>query len=113
MSEKLLLDQVSTSQDEADVQKMFFYKRIWHKYDHSFLVTYGISYANGSCKLLMSLAAQDLFKNYLGLEPAETQFYLTMLWMPWQLKILCGIVADSVPLCGSRKKAWLFVWGAI
>ena len=51
---------------------MCFFKRIWHKYDRSFLVTYGVAYANGSCKFLMLLACQDLFKNYLHLEPTET-----------------------------------------
>ena len=35
------------------------------------------------------------------------------MWLPWQLKFVCGIVADSVPLFGSRKKAWIFVWAAI
>ena len=35
------------------------------------------------------------------------------MWMPWQIKFVCGIMADSVPLCGSRKKSWLFVWGVV
>ena len=36
-----------------------------------------------------------------------------MIWVPWMLKFLYGIVADSVPLFGSRKKGWILLWGCI
>ena len=59
------------------------------------------------------LAMQDLLKNYYGLEPAKTSFWIAMIWIPWQLKILCGIIADSISICGSRKKSWIIVWALV
>ena len=58
---------VSACSKDEHISKMCFYRRIWNKYDHSFLIVYGIQYANGSCKFLLMLAVQDLLKNYLKL----------------------------------------------
>lgn len=29
------------------------------------------------------------------------------------LKFLFGIIADSVYICGSRKKSWILIWGVV
>jgi MFS family permease len=72
---------------------------------------YSIQYANGGLKFLLMLSLQDLFKNYYKLTPAESQFYITTIWMPWSLKFIYGAMADSISIFGSRKKAWLIFWG--
>jgi len=59
------------------------------------------------------LSLQDLFKNYYKLTPTESQFYITLIWLPWSLKFLYGVTADSVPVFGSRKKGWIIIWGLI
>ena len=64
-------------------------------------------------KFLMMLALQDLFKNYYKLSPTESQFYITLIWLPWSLKFFYGITADSIPVFGSRKKGWIIIWGLI
>ena len=58
---------------------MCFYKRLWNKYDKSFLFNYGVQYANASAKLLIMLAVSDLFKNYMMLEPAQNQLLTTIM----------------------------------
>ena len=92
---------------------MCFCKRLCHKYDRCFIWVYGIQYANGGLKFLMILALQDFFKNYYKLSPSESQFYITLIWLPWSLKFIFGITADSIPIFGSRKKNWIILWGAI
>ena len=61
----------------------------------------------------MLLALQQIFKDYYHLSPTETQMYIALVWMPWQFKIVYGIVADSIPIFGSRKRVWILIWGAI
>ena len=34
---------------------------------------------------------------------------MSIFWMPWGTKLLYGIVFDSVPVCGSRKKSWMVI----
>ena len=99
--------------EQERIKKMCFCRRVWNKYDRNFLVVYGIQYSNLGLKFLQSIALQDLFKNYYELEPSKTQFYITLVWMPWSLKIIYGVVADSFSPCGSRKKSWIIFWGLV
>jgi hypothetical protein len=32
---------------------------------------------------------------------------------PWLFKIIFGIISDTVPVCGSRKKSWLIIMGCL
>ena len=59
------------------------------------------------------LAVRDYFKNYLDLEPDQTQKLLTFVLLPWAVKIIYGLVADNIPICGSRRKAYLILSGTI
>ena len=102
--------------EEDEVQRvnsLWFCKRIWAKYDRTFLVAYAVIYANAGLKFLQMLAVQDLFKNYYKLEPSKSQFYITMSFMPWMFKFFYGVIVDSVYICGSRKKAWILIGGLV
>ena len=35
------------------------------------------------------------------------------MWIPWYTKFIFGITADSISIFGSRKKAWIILWGFI
>jgi len=59
------------------------------------------------------LAKQDLFKNYLHLQPSETQFWTTIIVLPFVFKFLYGVVADQCPIFGSRKKSYMIIMGLI
>ena len=92
---------------------MCFCRRVWNKYDRNFLIVYGVQYSNAGLKFLQTIALQDLFKNYYELEPSQTQLFITLVWVPWSLKLIYGVLADSIQICGSRKKAWIVLWGLI
>mmetsp|Transcript_33788 Transcript_33788/g.45465 ORF Transcript_33788/g.45465 Transcript_33788/m.45465 type:complete len:94 (+) Transcript_33788:270-551(+) len=34
-----------------------------------------------------------------------------IIFLPWSIKVLWGIIADTIYICGSRKKAWLIITG--
>eukprot|EP00351_Strombidinopsis_sp_SopsisLIS2011_P000519 CAMPEP_0116871188 /NCGR_PEP_ID=MMETSP0463-20121206/1423_1 /TAXON_ID=181622 /ORGANISM="Strombidinopsis sp, Strain SopsisLIS2011" /LENGTH=99 /DNA_ID=CAMNT_0004509129 /DNA_START=151 /DNA_END=450 /DNA_ORIENTATION=+ len=55
----------------------------------------------------------DLFKNYYNLEPTLVQYLLSIILIPWSIKILWGVMADTVEICGSRKKSWLVINGIV
>lgn len=86
---------------------------IWQKYDRAFLITYSVQYFNGGLKFLFLLSTQDLLKNYYGMQPGQTQIMTTLIMTPWIVKVLWGIVSDTVPIMGSRKKSWLVVMGVL
>ena len=106
------------TEDENEQKKKEESERIkkipmWNRYDRTFLVTYSIQSFNGGLKFLFMLSYQDLFKNFYKLEPTHTQLLSTLIFVPWVLKLLYGIVADTVPIFGSRKKSWLVIMGLL
>ena len=59
----------------------------------------------------MALAAQDLFKAYYHLEPGHVQSLTAYISLPFSLKIVIGLISDSVPIFGSRRKAYILMAG--
>ena len=38
---------------------------------------------------------------------------MSLISLPWSLKILYGLISDNVPICGTRRKSWLIIMGII
>ena len=74
---------------------------------------YTAQYANLGLKFLITLALQDLLKNYYKIEPAKAQSLQAITFMPYSLKFFFGIMADSIVICGSRKRSWMILWSAV
>jgi BT1 family len=55
----------------------------------------------------------DLFKDYLHLEPAEMQVMSAIIAFPWCIKLLYGLIADNVPIFGSRRRSYLIINGLL
>jgi hypothetical protein len=85
--------------------------KLWNLYDRSFLICYALQYFNSGFKVLVSIGGSALFKNSYGLEPATTALLTMVIWMPWDFKIIYGILGDTIPICGSRKRSWLIIMG--
>ena len=47
------------------------------------------------------------------MNPSKSAFFTSIFWMPWTIKLIYGILFDSVPLFGSRKKSWMIVTSLI
>ena len=62
---------------------------------------------------MLVLAFLDMFKVQFDLEPADTQSYLAIMVLPWTPKLFYGIIADTFPICGSRKKSYIIIMGMI
>jgi MFS family permease len=60
----------------------------------------------------VALATQKLFKDTYGLEPGYLQYLTGIIMLPWSIKIIYGILSDSVPIFGSRRRSYLYI-GAV
>ena len=38
---------------------------------------------------------------------------MSLISLPWSLKILYGLISDNVPICGTRRKSWLIIMGVV
>ncbi len=55
------------------------------------------------------MSIRDLFKQYLELEPNESQFLQSLISIPWCLKIFYGLIADNLPIMGSNRKSYIIL----
>jgi hypothetical protein len=78
------------------------------------LVVMCLAYFLQGFKVFLFLSVKDLFKQYLKLEPNESQFYSSLISLPWSFKILYGLLSDNLPLCGgSRRRAYVMLNGSL
>ena len=82
---------------------------MWGKYDPGFMTAYTLSYFNAGLRLFYIISYQDLYKNYYSLEPSTVSFYGLLIWSPWLIKFIFGILSDTVPLFGSRRINYIIV----
>jgi len=110
------VDPADNSGEEFDIQikqKKSYFGRLCGTYDKNFLLSLGLQYFNNGSKVMAILALLDIFKSEFGLEPATTQSYMAIMVLPWAPKLLYGIVADTFPICGSRKRSYIILMGLL
>ena len=86
---------------------------MYDRFDNSFLTFFIIQNINHGLWVVATLAVKDYYKEYLGLDPGEMAGYLSIVHIPWSLKILYGLISDNVPICGSRRKSYLVGAGIV
>ena len=60
---------------------------------------------------LSDLALSYLYKDDLKIEPATVSKINSIVYIPWILKPIYGLITDSFPICGYRRKPYLFFFG--
>lgn len=59
------------------------------------------------------LAMQNLFKNYLMLDPGEMARLNSLVHLPWSIKIIYGLITDNVVFIGTKRKSYLVLMGLL
>jgi hypothetical protein len=99
--------------DAKPVDNRHFLKRLWSNYNGSFMFALGFQYFNTGAYSMIGMSMQYLFLNKYKLDPALATFYITLTNLPWSPKIVYGIVTDCLPICGSGKRAYVFLMGML
>ena len=61
--------------------------------------------------ILVVLEAIDLFKSYMDAEPGDVSVYKGLIFLPWSLKVVFGLITDSFPIFGLKRKPYLIFFG--
>lgn len=59
------------------------------------------------------LSCQDLFKTYLKMDPGQMTMYMSLIHIPWSIKIVYGLLSDNVPIAGTNRKSYIILMGII
>ncbi|GAW79620.1 folate transporter 1 [Plasmodium gonderi] len=60
-------------------------------------------------EVLCNLSILYIFKDNYKLHPATLSVVLSLIKLPWSIKLLWAIISDSFPVCGFRRKYYLLV----
>ena len=84
-----------------------------NKYDGPFVVLLGIQNINHGLWTVAVLACQDLFKTYFKMDPGDKTVFMSMIHLPWSIKIVYGLISDNVPIAGTRRKSYIVLMGVL
>ncbi|NMG10510.1 folate/biopterin family MFS transporter [Brasilonema sp. UFV-L1] len=62
---------------------------------------------------LARLAVSFFLKDELGLTPAQASALFGIVFLPWTLKTLYGLISDGLPICGYRRRPYLILSGML
>ena len=62
---------------------------------------------------MTALAFLDIYKTDYGLEPEQTQALIGTMSLSWTPKLFYGIISDTFPIFGTRKKSYIVVMGML
>lgn len=77
------------------------------------MILLGVQNLNHGLWTVAVLACQDLFKTYLKLNPGEMTMHMSMIHLPWSVKIIYGLISDNVPILGTRRKSYIVLMGLL
>lgn len=83
------------------------------KYDQPFVILLGVQNINHGLWSVAVLSCQDLFKTYLKLDPGQMTVYMSLIHIPWSVKIVYGLLSDNVPIAGTNRKSYIILMGII
>ena len=86
---------------------------LFRLYDNRFLFALGLQYLNTGMKSMTTLALLDMFRTQYALEPEETQSLTALMSLSWTPKLFYGIISDTFPIFGTRKKSYLALMGLL
>ncbi|KAK4414034.1 putative folate-biopterin transporter 3 [Sesamum alatum] len=75
------------------------------------VIVYGIN--QGLCLGLSKISTQDYMKDEQKLQPSEAQVYHGMIMIPWIVKPFWGLLTDTVPIAGRRRRPYFVLAGII
>lgn len=69
-----------------------------------------ISYFNTGIAFMLLLTPVTYYLiDTLGCSSAEVSAFTTLVYLPWSLKFIFGVVTDTVEIFGSRRKSWMII----
>lgn len=90
-----------------------YFSKLYRTYDGPFLLLLGTQCVNHGLWSVAVLATQDLFKTYHKLDPGQMAMYMSIVHLPWSVKIVYGLLSDNVKFCGTRRKSYLVLMGCL
>ena len=104
---------VPTEEEKNCTPYYDFLKSLMVRFDNSFVVILILENFNFGVFILVVLEAIDLFKSYMDAEPGDVSVYKGLIFLPWSLKVIFGLITDNFPIFGLKTKPYLVFFGYV
>ena len=104
---------VSESDNSSWIPYYDFFVGLITKFDKPFVILLGVQNINHGLWSIAVLACQDLFKQYMHMNPGDMTKYMSLIHIPWSIKLLYGLMSDNVPIAGTRRKSYVVIMGVL
>ena len=47
------------------------------------------------------------------MDPGDMTVFISMIHLPWSIKIVYGLISDNVPIAGTRRKSYIVLMGIL
>ena len=47
------------------------------------------------------------------MDPGDMTMYMSMIHIPWSIKIIYGLISDNIPIAGTRRKSYIVIMGIL
>ena len=100
---------LNTSNRVSQYFSSFFIKiRNIFKNQCKIVIAYLIAFSQGLTGL-SDIAFSFLMKDILHFNPADSSRANSLSYIPWMIKPIFGLISDSLPICGYRRKSYLLI----
>lgn len=83
------------------------------KFGYPTLLVAILNYLSQGLRSFASTASTLYFKSKFGFDPAELTFVGSLTFMAWYLKPIYGLLSDSLPIFGYRRRSYIFFSGLL
>ena len=59
------------------------------------------------------ICVQYIFREVYQISPSEMALYFLFIVFPQPLKFIFGIISDKMPICGYKRKPYIFIFGLL
>jgi len=112
------MEQLNIANPYTDLNNQFVVSRFFNKIitklqayfriKFNLFVAYLIAFFQGLTGLSI-IAFSFLMKDILHFNPADSSRVNSLTYIPWMIKPVFGLLSDSIPVCGYRRKSYLII----
>ena len=86
---------------------------MYSKFGWRTLTTAVLIYLSQGFRAFSDTARILYFKNKFGLSPADLSIVISLFYFSWYLKPVYGLISDSIPIFGYKRKSYIFFAGLL
>ena len=84
-------------------------RHLWATYDHVVLVLISLNALNNGAFSMLLMIVVNMYQDNFQLTATDAQIQVSLIGIPACFVIFYGLISETMPIFGSRKKSYLLI----